>query len=347
VWRPVIQAAANHGLAPIAGSAADISVVGFLTRGGIGPLARTFGVSSDWVRGFDVVTGDGELRHVTAQKHRDLFWGLRGGMGTLGVVCAAEIELIECTEVYGGAIYYAGGDIAPMLDGWARWARELPDHANTSVALLNLPPLPSVPSALAGQPTVAVRFTSVESAAVCEPLLAEIRELATPLIDTVTTIPYTDITTVHAYPTAPIPTSQATALLHHLPDTPSHALHTLIGPRSHSPQAIVELQLLGGAYARPAADPSAVCHRDACATLTVIESPGERSLQGIGEHAEAILDALRPWASSGMLPNFAASADAETIRRCYDNTTLVRLSALADRYDPAGVFRVGQVVRGF
>jgi hypothetical protein len=346
-WEPVIHAAAHHGLAPIAGSAVDVGVVGFLTGGGIGPLARAFGVSSDWVRGFDVVTGDGELRHVTAREHRELFWGLRGGKGTLGVVCAVEIELVECAEVYGGAMYYHGDDAASVLGGWGRWARELPEHANTSVALLQLPRLASVPSALAGRLTVAVRFTSTEPAAVCEPLVATMRGIATPLLDTVTTIPYTEIAAVHSDPTQPMPSRQATALLNELPDCAIDRLLALTGPRSGSPQTIVELRLLGGAYARPASDPSAVCHRDAYANLTVIGTAGRRSVQEIAEHAKAILDALHPWASGGMLPNFAASADQDAIRHRYDDPTLVRLSGLGERYDPAGVFRIGQVVRGF
>ena len=70
LWDPVIQAAAEHGLAPISGSSVNVGVVGFLTGGGIGPLVRTVGAGSDWVRGLDVVTGDGEQRHFSAEQDR-------------------------------------------------------------------------------------------------------------------------------------------------------------------------------------------------------------------------------------------------------------------------------------
>lgn len=58
-WQDVLNAATPHGLAPLCGSAPGVGVVGYLTGGGIGPLVRTVGLSSDHVRSFDVVTGEG------------------------------------------------------------------------------------------------------------------------------------------------------------------------------------------------------------------------------------------------------------------------------------------------
>ena len=39
-WQPVIAAAAEHGLAPIAGSSPMVGMVGYLTGGGLGPLTQ-------------------------------------------------------------------------------------------------------------------------------------------------------------------------------------------------------------------------------------------------------------------------------------------------------------------
>ena len=263
------------------------------------------------------------------------------------MVCGVEVDLMACGELYGGAIYYDGDHADVVLRSWGRWIQHLPEHANTSVALLQLPSLPSVPRALAGRLTIAVRFTSTEPAAVCQPRLAEMRNSATPLLDTVRTIPSSAIALVHADPLQPMPTIHASALLRELPEPAIDALLALCGPRSGSPQTIVELRLLGGAYGRAPADASAVCHRDAGLNLTVIGAPGQHSGRDIAEHSKAVLDGVQPWATGGMLANFAASADPGSIQRRYDDATLVRLSALGDRYDPSGVFRLGQVVRGF
>ena len=67
----------------------------------------------------------------------------------------------------------------------------------------------------------------------------------------------------------------------------------------------------------------------------------------VAAHAQDVLTAIGPWGTGGAQPNFSAAAGPQAARRCYDATTLVRLSALGDRYDPSGVLAFGQAVRGF
>src|SRR4051812_11583047 len=77
-WADVIEAAGEHGLTPIAGASANVGCIGYTLGGGLGPLARTYGFSSDWARGFRVVTGSGEVVTASATENPDLFWALRG-----------------------------------------------------------------------------------------------------------------------------------------------------------------------------------------------------------------------------------------------------------------------------
>ena len=85
-WQDVIAAAAPHGLAPLCGSSPSVGVVGFLTGGGIGPLVRTVGLSSDHVRAFDVVNNAEKeplhllmekLKKVRGKKRATIFGNLR------------------------------------------------------------------------------------------------------------------------------------------------------------------------------------------------------------------------------------------------------------------------------
>ena len=140
IWQDVIDAAAPHGLAPLAGSSPAVGVAGFLTGAGIGPMVRTYGLSSDHVRSFDIVTGSGELIHVTPDEHAELFWGLRGGKATLGIVTAIEIDLLPVTHFYGGALYFDGADASAVAHAWLDWGADLPEHSSTSLAFLQLPP---------------------------------------------------------------------------------------------------------------------------------------------------------------------------------------------------------------
>ncbi|GAA2648960.1 FAD-dependent oxidoreductase [Streptomyces vastus] len=65
-WEQVVACAEPHGLVPPSGSAGHVGVAGYTLAGGMGLLAREFGYAADHVRALDVVTADGELRHVTA-----------------------------------------------------------------------------------------------------------------------------------------------------------------------------------------------------------------------------------------------------------------------------------------
>jgi FAD/FMN-containing dehydrogenase len=345
VWQEVIEAATPHGLAPLVGSSPGVGVVGFLTGGGIGPLSRTFGLSSDHVRAFELVTGKSEVLRVTPTDHAELFWGLRGGKGTLGIVTAVEIDLMPLAGYYGGALYFDGADAPAVMDAWRVMCEGLPEHANTSLAIMQLPPLPTVPPPLAGKMTVAVRFASVAPAAEAEPLLAGVRAAATPLLDSVAPTPYAAIGSVHADPVDPMPTHEATALLRELAPATVAALLAVAGPGSGSPQAIVELRLLGGALGREAAQKSAFCHRAAAFSVLSIGVLAPEIAAIVPGHSAAVIDAVRPWATGGTLPNFGPSADPAAIARAYDEGTVAWLGALAEQHDPAGVLRIGQVVR--
>jgi FAD/FMN-containing dehydrogenase len=346
IWQQVVDAGAPHGLAPLVGSSPTVGVSGFLTGGGIGPLVRTYGLSSDTVRAFDVVTGDGRLLHVTPDEHGELFWGLRGGKSTLGIVCGIELDLLPIAELQAGAVYFDGADAPAVLHAWRRWCATLPEHANSSVALQRLPEMPGVPPQLAGRLTVAVRFSSTETASVCTPLVDELRRVATPVLDTVGRLPYAAIGAVHADPVDPMPVHEDTALLRELPAAAVDALLAVAGPDAPSPQAIVELRLLGGALARTPRHASAFCHRDAAFSLLTIGVLAPEIAAIVPGHAAQVVRSVEPWSTGGALPNFAASDDPARLARCYDDDTRAWLGALAERHDPRGVLRVGQVVRG-
>jgi hypothetical protein len=344
-WQQVLDTATPYGLAPACGSAPGVGVVGFLTGGGIGPLVRSIGLSSDHVRGFELVTGTGETLWVSPQQHAELFWGLRGSKGTLGIVTAVEIDLLPISEFYGGALFFDGADAAAVLHAWQGWCASLPESVTTSVALQQLPPLPEVPAPLAGKFTLAVRVVALGDVAEAERLLAPMRAVATPLIDAVAVMPYAAIGAVHADPPNPMPVHEEHALLRELTPETVDALLAVAGPDSGSVQAIVEVRQLGGAMARPAPHRSAFCHRDAGFALATIGALAPEIAELVPGHAARVIEAMAPWSTGGALPNFAPATGAARLARCYDEDTLYWLAALAERYDPAGVLRVGQVAR--
>jgi FAD/FMN-containing dehydrogenase len=91
VWGEVLEATRPYGLAPLSGSSPTVGVTGYTLGGGMGWLARKHGFAADSVVSADIVTADGTLRTVTAERHPELFWAIRGGGGGFGVVTSLEL----------------------------------------------------------------------------------------------------------------------------------------------------------------------------------------------------------------------------------------------------------------
>ena len=338
-WLRVVEAAAPYGLAPLSGSITDVGIAGYTTGGGLGPMARTYGLAIDRVRAFEVVTGDGELRRVTPTEHPELFFGLRGGKGTLGIVTAVEFDLVHQPTFYGGALWFDGEHAAAVVERWREWSAALPELGTTSFALFRLPAMPGVPPQLAERLTLSVRYVWTGDAAEGERWFASMRETAPVLLDDVARKPYTAVDSVHTDPLDPMPTHEAATVLTDFPDAAADALLAMTGPGSSSPQVLVEVRQMGGATARAGAHDSAFCARQAAYALLTVGIPGT---PGVEDHAAAVLDAVAPWVGGHRMPNF--TFEAERLVDAYDSRTLERLRAAVRTYDPHGVMAIGHAL---
>src|SRR5690349_8642283 len=145
-WSPVVVAAAEHGLAPIAGSSVTVGVVGYLLGGGLGPLARSHGFSSDYLLAATVVTGEGGLVEATERQNLDLFWALRGGRDGLGIVTEVRLRLVPLRTLYAGSLFFAEEHIEAALRAWIDWTATAHPQVTTSVALVRFPPIDVIPA---------------------------------------------------------------------------------------------------------------------------------------------------------------------------------------------------------
>jgi FAD/FMN-containing dehydrogenase len=334
----LVTAAASFGLAPLVGTAGDVGFVGFLSGGGIGPMVATFGLSSDHVRALDVVTGRGEIYHVTETEHPDLFWGLRGSKGNLGIITGVEIQLPVLEKFYAGALYFEGADFSKVLEAWAQWSDELPPIAATALGAFQLPEMPYVPADMAGRLIVAVRVATAVPILEAERLLEPMRSVAKPIKDTIAERPYSDITEIYDEPPAPVPVQKDLTLLHSLPAGAVEALISTAGPDSGSPLLLLELRRLGGALAHSGAAPSAFSHREAAYMVHTVglNVPPDREM--VADAGRRVHDAVRPWALDGIFANFVATNNQDRLRSAYHEVSLRRLQTMAQQYDPMGTF---------
>ncbi|KGN34290.1 FAD-linked oxidase [Knoellia sinensis KCTC 19936] len=337
-WRQVIDAAAPHGLAPLNGSSSDVGVVGYTLGGGMGHLARRHGFAADHVRSLELVTAAGEIRTVTAESDPDLFWAVRGGQSSFGIVTALEFDLVPVPEFFGGALMFTGDAIETVLRSWAMWAPTLPEDATTSVALLRLPPIDDVPPPLRGVVSLAVRFGFAGSADAGETLIAPMRTVAEPTLGGIGPMPYAAVDAIHMDPTEPMPAVTRGGLLRELPPAAIDSLLAVAGPGVDVPLVMAELRLMGGALARAAAVPNAVAGREGAFAVTAI-APAPPPLAEVAPLVTSgVISALEPWSTGTNLVNFVGSSDPDAIRGAWTVDTLDRLRRVKAAVDPANVF---------
>lgn len=341
-WDRVIQEAAPHGLAPLNGSSPDVGVVGYTLGGGMGPMGRTFGFAADRVRGIQLVTADGSILEVDAESHPELFWALRGGKCSVGIVTELEFDLLSVPHVYGGAIFFAGTDSPEVMHAYGAWVRGLPESTTASIALLRLPDDERFPEPMRGKLSVHLRFVHVGDEASGAALLAPMRRAGTPLVDLVGMMPYAAIGSVHQDPTDPMPVWEGSMLLRDLDAQAIDALLGAAGPDVEVPLIMAEIRHLGGALSRGPEHENAVGGRDATFSMFVI-GPYPPPLMGAVEAAgRTVLAAMEPWAHGGSQINFQGFAGTpEDVRKAWAEPTVQRLRALKSAWDPEGRFSFG------
>ncbi|MGP3969180.1 FAD-binding oxidoreductase [Streptomyces sp. 6N223] len=275
-WGRVVEAAAEHGLAPLSGSAPHVGAVAYTLGGGLPLLGRTFGYAADRVRSLDVVTADARARTVTPDADPELFWALRGARDNFGVVTALEIDLVPLERILGGGLFFdagAPGRAEEILQAWRAWSADLPEETNTSLALVPFPPVPALPEPPPGpggpgryphrgRYVAHIRVAHVGDAARGERLVAQLRALGPRLLDTLAEMPYAESGSIHGDPTQPMGFNGDTAMLDDLDEAAAGHLIAHAGPGAPVP-CVVEVRRLGGALARPPAVPNAVGHRAA------------------------------------------------------------------------------------
>ena len=132
-WGDVIEAAAPFGLAPVSGTHATVGATGFTFGGGHGFLSRKYGLAADNLLRADVVTADGETLTAREDRHRGLFWALRGAGGNFAVATSLEIGLHPVREVFGGVASFDRGLAAHVLARFREYA--MPEALNVSVVV--------------------------------------------------------------------------------------------------------------------------------------------------------------------------------------------------------------------
>jgi FAD/FMN-containing dehydrogenase len=338
IWIEVVQAAAPHGLATLAGSSPDVGVVGYTLGGGLSWLGRKHGLSANNVSAVELVTAQGELVRATRDEHADLFWAVRGGGGALGVVTALELDLFPLETVYAGILWFPFERASEVLHAWRAYVAEgVPETLTTVGRLLQFPPIPEIPEPVRGKSFVVVQAIYLGDEAAGRPLLAPLRALG-PVMDTVETIPVEALSHLHMDPEHPVPGAGDGDLLAELTPEAIDAFVAAVGPGSGSGLLTVELRHLGGALARPRPEHGAIAAFDAEFALFAAGIAPTPELHAKAEaDLERLLAAMQPWVARQTYMNFVERR--EDARRFVSEQAYRRLLRIKAAVDPRNLIR--------
>ena len=343
LWAEVTDAAAKHGLAALAGSSADVGVVGYTLGGGLSWLSRRYGLAANSVRAVELVNADGELVRADAEHNSDLFWALRGGGGSFGVVTALEFTLYPITDVYAGILFFPLERGAEVLRAWRRWVDAVPDEVTSIGRFLQFPPLPALPDHLRGQSFVIVEAVSLLGQDATDELLRPLRALG-PERDTFATMPVQELKHLHMDPERPVPGAGDGMVLADISDAAIDALVQTAGAGSHSPLLSIELRHAGGALARSVPGSGAVSSIEGRFVLFAVGmAPTPEAGAAVTAHVELVQNALAQWDSGHAFSNLATKR--ERGERLFGDLTYRRLQTVKAAVDPDDVFRSNHPVR--
>jgi hypothetical protein len=334
-WQAAVEAAAPHGLACLHGSSPNVGVAGYSLGGGIGWYARKLGLATNRLTAVEVVTADGRLVRADAEQHAELFWAVRGGGGSFGVVTALEFELFAIPTAYAGMMIFDASRVREVLTCWSGWAVDAPDEVTTSFRVMHLPPLPELPPFLFGRSVVIIDGAVLAEDERAAEIIAPLRALG-PEVDTFGRVPAAALTRLHMDPEDGMPVASDSLMLASLP---AEAVEVVAGAALQPGSALmmIELRQLGGALGRPAPGGGAV-DRFHGQFLAFTGGLAIDPAVGLAVQAEALAltGELSPWASGSAYLNFVEAGT--DVSSAYADGAWDRLRAIRSVVDPGGLF---------
>jgi len=331
-WGDVTTAAAQHGLAALAAPWPGVGVIGYTLGGGMSWFGRSYGLSANNVSAVELVTADGRLRRADVGSESGLFWALRGGGGSFGVVTAIELWLFPVTEVHAGQLWWLMHSAPSVLPAWRELTQSgLPDEFTTSVRLMRFPVLPGVPEAVRGRWFVIVDVVHNGPAPQADQVLRPLRALA-PVRDTVCTRPAQALGRLREDYERPVPGVGDGLMLASLPPEAIDRILLAAGPDTLSLLTAVELRLAGGELRRARPGNGALAAVDGQYLLSAAGRTATRAAAvSAARGVEAVISALRPWSARQMYLNIAGpSRDPASFWPARAYARLRRIKAAVD-----------------
>jgi FAD/FMN-containing dehydrogenase len=322
----VAESLAPAGLAMSSGDYGDVGVGGLATAGGIGFLARKFGLTIDHVTAAELVLADGRIVRADASQNPDLLWALRGAGGNFGIVTAFELDAYPVSDVVFAQMLYDATDATGLLERWGKLVEAAPREL-TSFLYLSAGQRGSAPVAQAL--TVWAGTDTDAAVGALTPLLS----VAPVLQQQAQLLPYAAIVAPHDaahYGGQADPLFSNGFALHLTPELNEGIAAGLRGAGLRGAATpFVAIRAVGGAVNDVDPDATAYPHRHQNFNVSSVGADAGRF--------RAHWDELRPHLD-GLYLSFETDQRPQRLHDAFPGPTLTRLRELKAVYDPQNVF---------
>jgi FAD/FMN-containing dehydrogenase len=341
-WGDFNYATHAYGLATTGGIVSTTGIAGLTLGGGIGYLARGYGLSIDNLISAEVVTADGQIRMASKDENPDLFWALRGGGGNFGVVTSFDFQLHPVDTVYVGLFFYELEEAGNLLRFFRDFIKTAPEAYGAFPAFQIAPPLDFIPAERHGDTfCVAVVHWSgplEEGEAAMKPF----RDLAPRAAEMVAPMPYPALNGAFdaLFPKG-IRSYWKGSFVSELNDEAIEA-HVVHGSRVPEVSATMHLYPINGACHRVGADETAFAYRHATfATVIVCAWPDPANDAERIQWVRDYYQATAPHSEPGGYVNFMAEDDQGKVPANYGGHYAL-LTEIKRTYDPGNLFHLNQ-----
>jgi FAD/FMN-containing dehydrogenase len=326
------------GLATTLGTVPDTGISGLTLGGGFGNLMAKYGLALDNVIGVDVVTADGRLLSADASENSDLFWGVRGSSGNLGIATSLEYRLHEVGPVLGGAVFYPLSKAKEVLLFCREFAETLRDEVVLQGAGLNLPD---------GTPVFGVVVCYCGSSmSEGEKVLQPLRKFGSPLADGIQVMGYIQIQQM-LQPFFP-PGRYTYVKSNFMQSLNDQAIEVIaeFADKRPSPYTFAPiLEHWHGAVSRVGVSDTAFPHRHHSYNFIIWSNwenaaDSEQNVQWTRQYWEA----MRPHLVAGSYVNYV-SDEGDAFARAAYGPNYDRLVYLKNKYDPTNFFRMNHNIK--
>ena len=344
-WGDFNDATHVYGLATTGGIISTTGVAGLTLGGGIGYLARGFGLSCDNLLSAEVVTADGRQLTANKNEHADLFWALRGGGGNFGVVTSLEFRVHPVKDIYGGPMFFELDDAPAVLRFYREFIANAPEQFGGFPAWQIAPPLPFIPEERHGEPFLAFVACWAGPIEEGERALKALHDVAPVVAEHVGPMPYPALNS--AFDGLVPPGMQHYWKANFVKELTDEAItaHLQHGPKVPVVNSTVHIYPINGAVHRVAPEATAFAYRDAnFATVIAGMWPDPAENAANTKWVRDYYDATARHSEAAGYINFMGADDQDRIKENYRGN-YQRLVEVKRSYDPENLFRFNQNIK--